>query len=212
MKKINGIVLWIPAFLVVACFWYSPKVLARTGVGVGTGKIFVEEDLNPGTIYELPSLSVLNTGDVSSDYKVGIEYHQDQEQLPPPREWFKFDPPNFHLDPGGVQQVKIMLNVPVKAVPGDYFAYLEGSPIKSAVSGETSIGIAAAAKLYFTIAPANLIQGIYYRIITFWQNNDTVMNTLTFGLLAIVLFRFLKKYFKVSVTVNKQCDGEDSKD
>ena len=210
MRKTNRILFWIPAFLVTLCLLCSPKALARIGVGVGTGKIVVEEKLNPGTIYEFPSLSVLNTGDEPSEYTAGVEYHQDQEQLLPKREWFNFSPDTFHLEPGEVQVVKITLSVPIKAVPGDYFAYLEGSPVKKSVAGETSIGIAAAAKLYFSIAPANVFQGIYYRIVTFWKANRVVMNGLSLGLLAVLLFRLFKKYFKVSVTVNKQCDGDDS--
>ncbi len=43
-------------------------VFARIGVGVGTGKITIDENLKPGIIYKLPPLTVVNTGDEASDY------------------------------------------------------------------------------------------------------------------------------------------------
>ena len=114
---------------------------ARIGVGVGTGKIVVDQKLKPGIIYQLPPLTVVNTGDETSEYGVGISYFQNQKQLMPDESWFIFSPETFHLDPGKVQVVDIKLNLPVNAKPGDYFAYLEGHPAKKVKSGATSIGV-----------------------------------------------------------------------
>ncbi len=198
MKKAIVVILFVALFLPILAF-------ARIGVGVGTGKIVVDQPLKPGLIYTLPSLSVLNTGDEPGEYEASIEYHEGQETrddmgLKPAKEWFSFEPANFHLEPGQSQQVQIKLSLPIKGVkPGTYFAYLEGHPVQKDVTGQTRIGVAAAAKLYFTVAPANIFQGIYYRFISLYSRYhpwDTIV--LVFILLAIA-FRFVSKRFKFQI-------------
>lgn len=180
-------------------------VLARIGVGVGVGKIQVDKPLKAGGIYDLPALPVLNTGDEPGEYGASIEYHEGQETnlemgFKPPKEWFNFEPSSFYLESGKIQQVQIKLTLPVKGVkPGNYFAYLEGHPIKKSEAGQTSIGVAAAAKLYFTVAPANIFQGIYYRFISLYSRYhpwDTIILAIIF---AAIVFRFFGKKFKIQI-------------
>lgn len=195
MKKIKYLL--VGQFLFV--FLFSQAVWARLGVGVGTGKIEVDEKLMPGMRYELPDLSVLNTGDESSYYEVKTAYHTGQEQIIPDKEWFEFNPREFHLDPGEGKQVKVTLNLSVKAMPGDYFVYLEGRPIINNEEGKTSIGIAAAAKLYFTVAPANILQGIYYKVLAFWIHNQPWTNIAAGVVAVLVMLRFIKNNFNIQV-------------
>ena len=159
-------------FIVTVFFFiaFARDVVASIGVGVGTGKIQVDEKLKPGTIYQLPALGVLNTGDEESDYEVIISYHEKQPELKPQNEWFDFSPQKFHLEPGKIQNVSIKLNLPIKAEPGQYFAYLEAHPVKSSPAQTTTIGIAAATKLYFEITPGNIFSGIYYKILGLLKN------------------------------------------
>lgn len=176
---------------------------ATVGVGVGSGKIMVQEAMVPGGIYNLPPVPVLNTGNEPSQYGMDIEYLQGQQQLQPPGSWFSFSPGVFHLDPQHSQIVKITVSVPVNAKPGDYFAYIEAHPAKAGVSGVTRINIAAAVKLYFTVAPANIFQGVYYRILAF-VTQYAPWTYLTFGLLALVILialfrRFFSFNFGISV-------------
>lgn len=182
---------------------------AALGVGIGTGKITVEEKLKPGTIYELPSLVILNTGDEPSEYKVGVAYHQDQPQIAPPKEWFSFYPETFQLNPGEAKEVKIKLNLPIKTKPGDYFAYLEGSPTRTSTGGTTSVGIAAAAKLYFSVAPANFIQGLYYRIASFWKIYTPWTNIAATALFVVLLVKLFGKKFNIQFSVKKKDQDED---
>ncbi len=189
---------------------FSPQsVHAQIGVGVGVGKIIVDEELKPGIIYKLPVLPILNTGSQPSKYEAEVTYHQNQPELQPPQEWIKFSPKQFHLEPGKAQVVEITLNLPVKAVPGDYFAYLEGHPVVEPISGVTSIGVAAAAKLYFTVAPANFIEGVYYKIISFLKINQPWTNRIG-GLIAIIAF-FLtfKRFFNIQINVKDKNQPKD---
>lgn len=188
----------------ILLFVISPtSVFATMGVGVGTGKIQIDEKLKPGIIYQFPPFTVINTGDEPSDYEADISYHEKQPQLAPPKSWFIFSPQKFHLDPGKVQIVDVKLNLPIRASPGDYFAYLEGHPVKKSQAGQTSIGIAAAAKLYFTVNPANFIQGIYYKIITFWKVYSPWTNRVAIAVAVIIAFALIKKYFKIDINLKK---------
>ncbi len=198
MKK-NIILLFILCFLLA-----PPLALAKIGVGVGTGKIQVNEPLRPGGMYDLPVLSVLNTGDESSYYDVSIAYHEDQPEMRPASDWFIFEPRRFYLEPGEAQSVSIKLNLPVEVVPGDYFAFLEGRPVKEVESGNTTIGVAAAAKLYFTIQPANLLQGIYYKIAAFVDLYSPWPQVVLTIIILALIFNFLKKRFNFKIKVDKK--------
>jgi hypothetical protein len=197
MKK-----LWL--FLLVLPLFFPPVAQARVGVGVGVGKIRVEQILKPGMIYELPLLTVLNTGDEPAEYSVMVTYHQDQKELPPPKEWFSFSPSTFPLKPGGVQTVTIRINLPLKTPPGEYFAYLEGYPIKKNEAGKTAVGIAAAAKLYFKVAPANLVLGIYYRAASFWRTYQPWTNRALIALAPIAGFVVFNRFFKIQIKAEKK--------
>lgn len=188
-------------FLAFFIFLVLPlAVFARIGVGVGIGKMQVEKKLKPGMVLQLPSLPILNTGDEPSEYEATVEYHEGVPELWPPREWISFNPQKFYLEPGKVQQVEVTLSVSVKAQPGDYFCYLEGHPIKKkSGQGGASIGVAAAAKLYFTVVPANIFQGIYYRFISLYSRYhpwDTIILAIIFAAILILLFR---KRFKIQI-------------
>ncbi|HUW24703.1 MAG TPA: hypothetical protein VMW04_03700 [Patescibacteria group bacterium] len=184
-----------------------PSVFARVGVGIGTGKIEVQGTLKPGMIYSLPPLTVLNTGDEAADYEVSLSYHQDQPQLAPPKEWFSFSPATFRLEPGKVQVVNVRLNLPLKVSPGEYFAYLEGYPVKKNDPGNTTIGIAAAAKLYFTVAPANLVLGIYYRALSFWKLYHRILTIVAAILVIAAAIIFFRRFFHIQINLKRNQGG-----
>lgn len=175
-------------------------VLARIGVGVGIGKIEVDKPVKPGGVYDLTSLVVLNTGDESSNYEITVAYQSEQPEFRPASEWFSFSPSTFYLKPGEVQSVGVKLTLPVKAKPGNYFAYLQGQPAKKInTAGGASIGVAAATKLYFTVIPSNIFQGIYYRFISLYSRYspwDTIVLSVIF---VSVVIRFLSKKFKFQI-------------
>lgn len=178
---------------------YPAVASARIGVGVAAGKITVDERLKPGTIYNLPSLSILNTGDETSDYEAAVTYHEKQAELAPPASWFEFQPKRFTLKPGDAQKVDVRLNIPVKVEPGDYFAYLEGHPVARVGSGSTSIGVAAATKLYFTIAPANVLAGLYYKALSYWNLYLPWSSRAAMAVAAVMLLVFFKKTFNIQI-------------
>lgn len=196
MKK-----LFISILLLLVLF--SPAAFAKIGVGIGTGKITVQDKLKPGIIYKLPSLTVFNTGDVPSDYEVNVSYHEKQPELKPQKEWLDFSPRTFSLQPGKSQEVTIKLNLPVRTEPGNYFAYLEGHPITKSKAGNTSVGIAAAAKLYFTVVPGSLWEGIYFKILSFWNVYAPWPQSAAIAIGIIAALLVIKKFFHIEVNLKK---------
>lgn len=202
MQKFKVFIICIILILPLAIF-------ARIGAGIGTGKIIIEEPLKAGQIHNLPPLVIFNTGDEPSTYSIGVEYHRDQPELKPALEWFRFEPSSFNLEPGEVQKVTVELTLPLKTEPGDYFAYLEGQATsKKQIAGGVIVGVAAAAKLYFTVTPANIWQAIYYRFLSLWTKYfpwSLIISILIAGAVIIVLFRaFFKKFFKLNIKISKK--------
>lgn len=206
MRKFLLVVMLFVLFLPMTSF-----VFGDLGVGIGTGKIEITEDLRSGMEYNFPDLVVINTGDEESRYTVDMSYRSDQRELLPLREWFTFTPQEFDLQPGESQSVAISLKIPVTGViPGEYFGYLEGKPIPDTPEGQTSIGISAAAKLTFTIAPSNIIQAIYYYVRNIWiryQPWTTIITSLIGLLLLRAIFR---KFFSFDLNIKPKKKEEST--
>ena len=197
-------------FLLTAFLILPTGVLAKIGVGVGTGKIQVDEKLRPGIIYQLPSLTVLNTGDEESDYGVLVSFNEKQSELKPKEEWFIFSPQKFHLKPTEVKMVDIKLNLPLRMDPGDYFVYLEARPVTGPNKGGVSIGIAAAAKLYFTVVPANPVLGAYYKVFSFFKVYAPWPQRVLAVIGIILILVLFKKFFNLNIGLKKSPDKNRS--
>jgi len=155
--------------------------------------------------YDFPNFVVINTGDITSKYTVDISYNQDQRELLPPKEWFTFAPEIFELKPGESQSVTVKLKIPIDdVIPGNYFAYLEGKPIAESDSGETSVGIAAAAKLSFTIAPSNIIEGIYYTVKDIFIQYQPYSTVLVSAIALFTLRAIFVKFFSFDFNIKSK--------
>lgn len=180
---------------------------AKIGVGVGSGKIQVDQSLKPGLIYTLPAITIINTGDEASEYGVGIQHRENQSEIKPNKEWFNFEPNNFHLEPGQTQVVQVKLTLPVNGVePGNYFAFLQAYPDSRTQTGNTSVGVAAAAKLYFSVEPANFFTGLYYRAASISKQYSPwsyIILAFVFATIIVALFRRFFS-FNIGLTVKKK--------
>ena len=205
MKIVKSIIL-VGLFLSLIV---SPA-FAKIGVGVGLGKVQIDEALSPGGIYNLPSLPVLNTGDEDGIYEVEVTYLSEQEQMRPASEWFSFSPQSFPLTAGASQLVDISLTLPVDARPGDYFAFLEAHPV---AEGEgVTIGVAAATKLNFTIEPKGVLGAAIERIRSLIEANRPVAYALG-GLAALLIVYSLgKRYLDVKVGLKKPKEEKKEKE
>lgn len=201
MKKTLIPLILLPISLIV----FAQVVTAKMGVGVGTGKIQIDEKLKAGMIYEFPNLSVFNTGDEPSYYEVDIEFRSGQKELQPKKEWFVFSPEQFYLEPGDAESVEVSLKLPLKGVePGDYFCFLLGRPVVNDVGENTSVGIAAAAKLYFTVEPASVLSAAYYRILHFWEDYYPWTAIVSGTIAGVVVLVTLWRIFGISINVQRK--------
>jgi hypothetical protein len=178
------------------------QAFADVGVGVGTGKIDVKEPIRAGGIYTLPPITVFNTGDQEATYAMYVTLNEKQPQLKPDPAWFSFSPAEFNLKPKQSQVVTPTFSPPLVTQPGDYFAYLEARPSKTVKQGSTTIGVAAATKLSFSVAPSNIFVGLWYRLRDLykqWWPWDLIV---IIAALIAVTYRVLKKHFKIQISRN----------
>jgi len=192
-------------FLLIIFLILPVFVFAGPGVGVNTGKIYVDAPLKPGGIYNLPIIGVSNTGDQQGKYEMAVTFLSNQPEMRPAKEWFIFSPSSFYLEPGEVEQVSIKLILPVKMRPGDYFAFLEAHPIAEAGPG-TTIGVAAATKLYFKVVPSNIIEAFYYRVSSFFRENSPWSWIILGIILGAIVLTILRKHFafKLGIQIKKK--------
>lgn len=191
---------FILASLVVFSFAYFSNASAKVGVGMGAGEIRLTEGVRLGGIYELPSVRIFNTGDEVTTYGMGIAFHQDHHELRPEKSWISFNPETFTIQPGESKEVLVTMVVPIKAQLGDYFAYIESGPLPTNAPG-TSVGVAVATKLYFTLVPANILQAIGFRISSFFVAYSPWSWTGLGLVLAIILLTLFRKFFSFNIAV-----------
>ncbi len=178
-----------------------PPVYGSVGVGVGTGKIVLDELLKPGLSYELPPITVYNTGDEGSDYYLSIEFSTKEEKLESRKDWYIFTPNEFYLNPGESQVVQVELKLPIRDVkPGEYFAYLTAQPVSGISEGSASVGVAAATKLYFSVISANIFQAIYFVVLDFIAKYRPWSIIVPVFVFLLVGWKILSKKFKIQVT------------
>jgi uncharacterized membrane protein len=194
-------------FTFLLLFTFADEIFAKVGVGMGAGEIRVTESIKPGGIYSLPSLRVFNTGDETTTYGMNIAYHQDNPQSRPGKSWFTFTPATFTIEPGESQEVQIAMFVPVKTDPGEYFAFLESGPVSEGGSG-TSVGVAVATKLYFTVIHANMWEAVTYRLSTF-LTTYAPWSWIGLGIIvAIIAGVLFTRFFSLNISVRKEKSGE----
>ena len=180
---------------------------ANIGVGVNLGKITVDEPLKSGMSFDLPPFTVINTGEEPSNYRVSLSFQKDQPELRPEKNWVKFSPESFFLEPGKAQIVEMRISLPVVTEPGNYFAYLEARPESTQDIKGTSIGVAAATKLYFTVTPASIFIGIYFKILSFYKNllpwSNIFLALVAFAIVISILRKFIRLEIKTAPAKDK---------
>lgn len=178
----------------------AAPVTADTGVGVDLAEINIDEILTAGNVYNLPAVGVMNTGDRTADYEVEITYMSEQEEMMPSADWFQFDPQRFSLEAGTSKKIGISLHIPQDASPGQYFALIEAHPVVEG-GGATTIGIAAATKLRFSVSrDVPVLTGIadFFR-------DHAPYSYIGLGLVvAVIVVLLLRRFFKFRLDVERR--------
>lgn len=194
---------FVVAVLSGAALLFVPSALARVGVGMGAGEIRLTEPVKPGGIYTLPKLRIFNTGDETTTYGMDVAYHADIPKLRPGQDWFSFNPATFTLPAGQSQEISVTMTVPVAAKPGDYFAFVESGPVEANKAG-TTVGVAVATKLFFTVVPANIFQAVLYRASSFFSTYAPWSWVgLAVAICAVFLF-LVRRFFSFNIAMRKK--------
>lgn len=199
MKRLFNLASVMLVSIVILCLVAS-YAQAQVGVGITPGIIRVDEPLLPGGYYKLPSLQVINTGSEASQYEVELTSMAEQEELQPPEDFISFSPKSFYLEPGASQVISLRLDIPVRAKPGDYLAYIEAHPVSPGAGG-MSIGVAVATKLFFTIKPTNIVVGIAYSIAGFFTSRAPISYIVPGIIVLGVLVFFLRRHIRLEVRI-----------
>ena len=193
----------LPLLLIGAAVLAAPGTIhGQGGVGINLSEVRVDERLTPGGIYNLPQVTVFNTGQEGAEYTVTIAYLSDQEEQRPPLGWFKFSPDTFHLEPNESQVVSITLTLPVRPRPGSYFAFIQarGAPTSEGVG----VAVAAATKLYFDVRPANVWVAVTTRVEDLFQDRAPTSYIVLGLFAALVVGFFFRRFFRLRIRFERR--------
>ncbi len=194
--------LTLPLIIILILTSLAMPALGKLGVGINVGKIEVNEPLLAGGAYDISKISVINTGDETSDYTMDVSFLQDQKDLKPEKSWFRFKPENFELEPGEAKSVSVEIVIPLEAKAGDYFAFIEGKPVPK--DKGLSIGVAAAAKFNFTVESSTLFWSIYNRITALLTDYSPFSYILIGLVVLIIIWLILRRYLSFGVKLERK--------
>ena len=139
--------------LVCIALAIGTQVAARAdvGAGVGASPIVLASVATLGNTYTLPSLYVVNTGTVTSSYRLSVEQFAPHQGLAVPAGWVTFARNDFPLQPKQSTSVAMTLTVPSAAVAGAYQSDLVAGTVPPRTSSGAIAGAQAATKLTFTV-------------------------------------------------------------
>jgi hypothetical protein len=164
MRRLGAIVI---VALAGAAVGTTGSALASRGAAIDLGRIQIQQKLTPGGTYRLPTMGVRNPGTETTSYELkGSPLHAEGRESPP-SDWFHFSPSRLTLKPNETRQVRIRIELPTGADPGDYVA-LVGPQIVTGGSG-AQVGAAAASRVTFTVEPATLLQAYWLKVKTLFS-------------------------------------------
>lgn len=184
------------AVLVAVVIVRPSLVSADRGVRIDAGRIAVDESLSPGQTYHLPTLGVSDPGDERASYTMHVS--QLEGTRAPDASWFEFDPAAFDLDPGQTQPVTVTMRIPTSAEPGDYIALL-AAQIGSNTGPGVGMGAAAAARLTFTVRPANELAALLNVLGSWFADNRAWVLPLAAVLGLVLGVWFARRHLSVEV-------------
>lgn len=126
---------------------------ASIGVGIQAGPVRLSGTAHPGGSYQLPPVYVVNTGTQDESVAIRIERLSPGSGRPVPAAWIRAGGQAIRLSHNQSARIPLELAVPATAAPGQYLSdvVVRGSAALS--DGSANLGVAAATKLEFRIAP-----------------------------------------------------------
>ncbi len=170
-------------------------------IGTSLASIRVPEILLPGQVYKLPSWPVINTGEEYACFSVKSD---------PYTKLLNFNPKDFCLEGGKIQQVEVNLALPFNEPTGKKEYILEAQRVINTGSQNNitgaQVGAAVGTKLFFEIGQSSGVLGAAaQRINSLWQlhfASATAMLTL-FCLIGAMLLARRAFNFNIKINLKK---------
>jgi len=125
---------------------------ASVGVGIQAGPVLLGGAAHPGGSYALPPVYVVNTGTQPESLAIRIERLSPGPARAVPASWVR-PGPRVWLSHGESARIPLELVVPAAAEPGQYLTDVVVRGSGAVSDGSANLGVAAATKLEFRIAP-----------------------------------------------------------
>jgi hypothetical protein len=142
----------VPAALAVLC-GLPLAARASVGVGVQAGPVRLAVAAHAGGSYSLPPVYVVNTGTEPELVSVRVERLSAGAGRAVPPSWVRAAGPGVRLGPQQGARLPLELVLPGGARPGRYLSDVVVSGSAAISAGRANLGVAAATKLEFRVAP-----------------------------------------------------------
>src|SRR5262245_60586152 len=147
--------LWAIGASVLAVLAIPATAQASVGVGIQAGPVRLGGAAHPGGSYALAPVYVVNTGTQEESLTVRIERLSPGRARPVPAGWIS-PGPGVRLSHGESARIPLELVVPAAAKPGQYLTDVVVKGSAALTDGNANLGVAAATKLEFRIAPGTV--------------------------------------------------------
>ena len=133
---------------------------ASVGVGVQAGPVLLTSAAHPGGSYALPAVYVVNTGTQPEVVRIRIDRLSAGRGLAVPPSWIHAGP-GVRLTAHQSARISLQLVVPADARTGGYLSDVVAAGSGTISEGNANLGVAAATKLEFRIAPGAAPAGLW---------------------------------------------------
>lgn len=175
----------------------AAPALGTRGVSLDLGAIAVSRVLVPGETVRLPEMGVHNPGTETAHLEMSVRGISDDGIADPSPDWIHFSPTQFDLAPGQSRVVRPTLEVPIGAEPGQYATLLSAA---AGQGGEgVTVGVAAAARLTFEIAPSDDLSALIRRIGSMLDDWAPWWYLLVVAILSILVRQYLARRFSFRI-------------
>jgi hypothetical protein len=138
-------------FLLLA---FPAAAAASIGVGIQVGPVRLAGIAHAGQTYDLPPVFVVNTGTEPETVRREVQRLSKGTGRDVPKSWFRPGQTDVHLDAKQSATIPVQIVVPAAATPGPYFSDVVAHGSALIEAGQTTLGVAAATKLQFTVGKA----------------------------------------------------------
>ena len=140
----------------------SATAQASIGIGIQAGPVRLTGAAHPGGSYALPPVYVVNTGTEPESVSIRVQRISAGSGHVVPAAWIRDSGGAVQLAHSQGTRIPLQLVVPATARPGQYFSDIVVRGSGALADGGANLGVAAATKLEFTVAPGVVSAGGWF--------------------------------------------------